>query len=113
MITKKSAMQIYNLHSLIEKSNELIRILTECKEQYEKDSNGVDIITDQWNIHRSIELHIPDRFRNPNSHSLDSATIHQISVPDAILVLQNHVVRLNKALEEENRKIMDECTANI
>lgn len=104
MITKETAKQIYNLYSQLEKSNEIINVLEKCREQYEKDSEGADIIRDQWGTHKSIELHIPDRFMRPDAGSFGGATIYQISVPDAILVLQNHVVRLQKALEEEHRK---------
>lgn len=108
MITKESAMQIYNLYSQIEKSNEIIEVLTKCKEQYEKDNQGVEIIRDNWNSHQSIELHIPDRFTNPKGSFFGGATIYHISVPDAILVLENHVVRLHKSLENEMKKAMEE-----
>ena len=38
---------------------------------------------------------------------MTSSRIYQISVPDAILVLENHIVRLSKALEEEQKKAME------
>lgn len=108
MVTKESAMQIYNLYSQIEKSNEIIRVLRECKEQYEKDSRGVDIIRDGWGESKSIHLMIPERFINKEASSFSGCRIYQISVPDAILVLENHIVRLSKALEEEQLKAMKE-----
>jgi len=108
MITKERARQIYNLYSQIEKSNEIINILEKCREQYEKVNNGVDVIRDQWNSQKSIELHVPDRFLNPSASSFSGSTIYQISVPDAILVLENHVVRLQKALEAEQKKAMED-----
>lgn len=108
MITKERARQIYNLHSQLEKSNEVIGILKQCKEQYEKDNEGVEIIQDKWGSCQSIELRVPDRFIRPNGSSFSSATIYHISVPDAILVLENHVIRLNKALEMENKKALEE-----
>ena len=107
MVTKESAMHIYNLYSQIEKSNNIINVLKQCKEQYEKDCNGVDIISTNWSGSRSIQLQIPDGFLNPKtSDPWHSSNIYQISVPDAILVLENHVIRLNKALEEEQKKAM-------
>lgn len=108
MITKESARQIYNLYSQIEKSNEIIEILKKCKDEYEKNQEGLDIIKDQWGNYQSIELHVPQRFLNPEGSSFSGATVYQISVPDAILVLENHVVRLSKALELENKKVMEE-----
>lgn len=102
-------MQIYNLYKQIESSNEVINVLNKCKEQYEKDNNGVDIIRDDWKEHRTIQLQIPDRFLRPGHDSpFSGTTIYQISVPDAILVLENHVVRLRKALEVEQKKAMEE-----
>lgn len=95
-------MHIYNLHSQIEKSNEIINVLTKFKDEYEKNNQGVEIIKDGWKDYRTIQLQVPNGFLHPETNShFDSATIYQISVTDAILVLQNHVVRLQKALEEE------------
>ena len=108
MITKESARQIYNLYSQIEKSNEIIEILKKCKDEYEKNQEGVDIIRDGWGNYQSIELHVPERFLNPGGSSFNGARIYQISVPDAILVLENHVVRLSKSLEFEQKKAMEE-----
>ena len=107
MITKENAMQIYNLYSQIEKSNEIINVLKQCKDRYEKDNKGVDIIREQWGNHQSIELQVPERFLKPDGSSYGGARIYQISVPDAILVLENHIVRLSKALEEEQKKAME------
>lgn len=104
MITKDIARQIYNLYSQIEKSNEVINILRKCKEQYEKDNQGVDVIRDSWGDLKTIELRVPERFLRANASDFAGATIYQISVPDAILVLENHVVRLQKALEAEQKK---------
>lgn len=108
MITKESARQIYNLYSQIERSNEIIEILKKCKDGYEKSQDGVDIIKDCWGDYKSIELHVPQRFLNLESSSFSGATVYQISVPDAILVLENHVVRLSKSLELEQKKAMEE-----
>lgn len=108
MITKESARQIYNLYSQIEKSNEIINVLKECKDKYEKNNEGVDIISDQWGHYQTIELNVPERFLHKEGSSFSGARIYQISVPDAILVLENHVIRLNKALEEEQKKAMEE-----
>lgn len=108
MITKERARQIYNLYSQLEKSNEVIGILNKCKDQYEKDNKGVEIIQDQWGSCQSIELRVPDRFLRQNASSFASATIYHISVPDAILVLENHVIRLIKALEAEQKKALEE-----
>ena len=108
MITKDQAMHIYNLHSQIEKSNEIINVLAKCKDEYEKNNQGVEIIKDGWKDYRTIQLQVPNGFINPGtSDHWSGATIYQISVTDAILVLQNHVVRLQKALEEEQKKISD------
>ena len=107
MITKESARQIYNLYSQIEKSNEIIEILKKCKDEYEKDQEGLDIIKDCWGNYKSIELHVPERFLNPEGSSFSGARIYQISVPDAILVLENHVVRLSKSLELEQKEAME------
>lgn len=108
MITKESARQIYNLYSQIEKSNEIIEVLKKCKDGYEKSQDGVDIIKDGWGNYQSIELHVPQRFLNPEGSSFSGATVYQISVPDAIIVLENHVVRLSKSLELEQKKAMEE-----
>lgn len=108
MVTKESAMQIYNLYSQIEKSNEIINVLKKCKEQYEKDSHGVDVIRDGWGETKSIQLMIPERFLNKEASSFSGVRIYQISVPDAILVLENHIVRLSIALEEEQRQVMED-----
>ena len=108
MITKESARQIYNLYSQIEKSNGIIEILKKCKDEYEKDNKGVDLIRDQWGNCQSIELHVPERFLNPNGSSFNGARIYQISLPDAILVLENHVIRLSKSLEFEQKKALEE-----
>ena len=108
MITKESARQIYNLYSQIERSNEIIEVLKKCKDEYEKNQEGVDIIKDGWVNHQSIELHVPERFLNPEGSSFNGARVYQISVPDAILVLENHVVRLSKSLELEQKKAMEE-----
>lgn len=106
MITKDQAMHIYNLHSQIEKSNEIINVLAQCKDEYEKNNQCVEIIKNGWKDYRTIQLQVPNGFLNPGTNDhFGGATIYQISVPDAILVLQNHVVRLQKALEEEQRKI--------
>ena len=107
MITKESARQIYNLYSQIEKSNEVISILEKCKEQYEKDNEGIDIIPDNWSSHKYIELHIPDRFLHADASPYSGTSIYHISVTEAILVLQNHIVRLEKALEAEKKKAME------
>ncbi|MCQ2231667.1 MAG: hypothetical protein MJZ30_07465 [Paludibacteraceae bacterium] len=108
MITKESAKQIYNLYSQIEKSNEVITILEKCKEQYEKDNEGIDIIPNNWSSHKYIELHIPDRFLHSDASPYSGTSIYHISVTEAILVLQNHIVRLEKALEAEKKKAMEE-----
>ena len=108
MITKEIARQIYNLYSQIERSNGIIEVLKKCKDEYEKNQEGIDIIRDGWGNHQSIELHVPERFLNPKGSSFDGARVYQISVPDAILVLENHVVRLSKSLELEQKKAMEE-----
>ena len=107
MITKENAMQIYNLYSQIEKCNEIINILSECKDRYEKDFNGVDIIPNDWRGHQSIELAVPEKFLHPEASSFSGSRIYHISVPDAILVLENQVVRLTKSLEKEQEKAME------
>lgn len=107
MITKESARQIYNLYSQIEKSNEVITILDKCKVQYEKDNEGIDIIPDNWSNHKYIELHIPERFLHADAFPYSGTSIYHISVTEAILVLQNHVIRLEKALEAEKKKAME------
>lgn len=107
MITKESARQIYNLYSQIEKSNEVITILDKCKVQYEKDNEGIDIIPNNWSDHKYIELHIPDRFLHADASPYSGTSIYHISVTEAILVLQNHVIRLEKALEAEKKKAME------
>lgn len=108
MITKESARQIYNLYSQIEKSKGIIEILKKCKDEYEKNQEGIDIIGDSWGNHKSIELLVPERFLNPEGSSFNGARVYQISVPDAILVLENHVIRLSKSLEFEQKKAMEE-----
>lgn len=109
MITKENARQIYNLYSQIEKSNEIIEILKKCKDRYEKNNEGIDIIRDGWGNYQSIQLAIPDNFfRAEEDRHCNGARIYQISIPDAILVLENHVVRLAKALEMEQKKAMEE-----
>lgn len=109
MITKEAAKQIYNLHSQIEKNNEIIEILKKCENQYEKDNEGIDMIRDNWGNCQTVTISIPDKFIKSDSSTYlpGSATIYQISVPDTILVLESHVVRLKKALAEEERKIME------
>lgn len=107
MITKESARQIFNLYSQIEKSNEIINVLKQCKDRYEKDNKGLEIIRDNWGHGQSIQLCIPERFLRDDACSMESSRIYQISVPDAILVLENHIVRLSKALEEEQKKAME------
>ena len=107
MITKENAMQIYNLYSQIEKSNEIINVLKQCKDRYEKDNEGLEIIRDNWGSGQSIHLAIPERFLRDDASSIASSRIYQISVSDAILVLENHIVRLSKALEEEQKKAME------
>lgn len=106
MITKKRAQQIYNLYSQLETSNELLNTLRQCKDEYEKNSEGIDIIRDQWDRFQSIELAIPDRFLNPNGSSFSGARIFQISVPDAILVLESHIQRLEKSLIYEQKEAL-------
>ena len=108
MITKECAMQIYNLHKQIESSNELINVLKSVKDNAEKNNCGVEIIPDGWRNHQTIELHVPERFKNPNGSSFSGATIYQISCSDAILVLENHIIRLTKALEVEQKKALKE-----
>lgn len=108
MVTKENARQIYNLYSQIEKCNEIINVLKKCQDQYEKNNEGVDIISDQWGRGQTIELGIPERFLHKEASSYSGTRIYQISVPDAILVLENHIIRLGKALEEEQRKAMEE-----
>lgn len=106
MITKKRAQQIYNLYSQLEKSNELLNTLRQCKDEYEKNSEGIDIIRDQWGQFQSIELAVPERFLNPNGSSFSGARIFQISVPDAILVLESHIQRLEKSLIYEQKEAL-------
>jgi hypothetical protein len=108
MITKENARQIYNLYSQIEKSNELIEILKKCKDRYEKNNEGIDIIRNDWGSYQSIELAIPDNFLRAEDRHCNGARIYHISIPDAILVLENHVIRLAKALEMEQKKAMEE-----
>lgn len=109
MITKESAMHIYNLHSQIEKTNEIINKLKEVKDNCEKNAMGIDIVTDGWKNYRSIQLEIPEQFfRSDADHSFNGARIYQISVPDSILILENHIIRLNKALEDANKKAVEE-----
>lgn len=106
MITKKRAQQIYNLYSQLEKSNELLNTLRQCKDEYEKNSKGIDIIRDQWGQFQSIELAVPERFLNPNGSSFSGARIFQISVPDAILVLESHIQRLEESLIYEQKEAL-------
>lgn len=106
MITKKRAQQIYNLYSQLETSNKLLNTLRQCKDEYEKNSEGIDIIRDQWGQFQSIELAVPDRFLNPNGSSFSGARIFQISVPDAILVLESHIQRLEKSLIYEQKEAL-------
>lgn len=108
MITKKRAQQIYNLYSQLETSNKLLNTLRQCKDEYEKNSEGIDIIRDQWGQFQSIELAVPDRFLNPNGSSFSGARIFQISVPDAILVIENHIMRLEKSLKHEQEEAQQE-----
>lgn len=108
MITKENARQIYNLYSQIEKSNEIIEILKKCKDRYEKNNEGIDIIRDGWGNYQSIELAIPDNFFGAEDRHCNGARIYHISIPDAILVLENHVVRLAKVLEMEQKKALEE-----
>ena len=107
MITKENARQIYNLYSQIEESNKIINVLKQCKDRYEKNNDGLDIIRDNWGNGQSIQLCIPEKFLRDDGSSMSSSRIYQISVPDAILVLENHIVRLSKALEEEQKKAME------
>jgi hypothetical protein len=104
MITKKRAQQIYNLYSQLETSNKLLNTLRQCKDEYEKNSEGIDIIRDQWGQFQSIELAVPERFLNPNGSSFSGARIFQISIPDAILVLESHIQRLEKSLIYEQKE---------
>lgn len=106
MITKKRAQQIYNLYSQLETSNELLNTLRQCKDEYEKNSEGIDIIRDQWGQFQSIELAVPERFLNPKGSSFSGARIFQISVPDAILVLESHIQRLEKSLIYEQKEAL-------
>ena len=106
MITKKRAQQIYNLYSQLETSNKLLNTLRQCKDEYEKNSEGIDIIRDQWGQFQSIELAVPERFLNPNGSSFSGARIFQISVPDAILVLESHIQRLEKSLIYEQKEAL-------
>ena len=109
MITKEDARQIYNLYSQIEKSNEIIELLKKFKDRYEKNNEGIDIIRNGWGDYQSIELAIPHNFfRTEEDRHCNGARIYQISIPDAILVLENHVVRLAKVLEMEQKKAMEE-----
>ena len=106
MITKKRAQQIYNLYSQLETSNKLLNTLRQCKDEYEKNSEGIDIIRDQWGQFQSIELAVPERFLNPNGSSFSGARIFQISIPDAILVLESHIQRLEKSLIYEQKEAL-------
>ena len=107
MISQDCARQIFNLHSQIKATNEAIRILKDVKDNAEKE-NGLESIRDHWGNHMTIELHIPERFIKPGSSSFASSRIYQISCADAILVLENHIVRLSKALEKENEIALQE-----
>lgn len=71
-----------------------------------KNSEGIDIIRDQWESFKSIELAVPERFLNPNGSSFSGARIFQISVPDAILVLESHIQRLEKSLIYEQKEAL-------
>lgn len=106
MITKKRAQQIYNLYSQLETSNELLNTLRQCEDKYEKNSEGIDVIRDKWERFQSIELVVPDRFLNRGGSSFSGARIFQISVPDAILVLESHIQRLEKSLIYEQKEAL-------
>ena len=106
MITKERARQIYNLYSQLEESNKIVNILRQCQEEYEKNNGGIDIIQDQWGNFKSIELAVPERFFNPKGDSFSSARIFQISVSDAILVLESHIQRLEKSLIYEQKEAL-------
>lgn len=112
-MTKDQARQIYNLYSQIEKTNEVISILEKCKEQYEKDNEGIDIIPNNWSSHKYIELHIPDRFLHSDASPYSGTSIYHISVTEAILVLQNHIVRLEKSLDAEKKKVIEELNKEV
>lgn len=56
-------------------------------------------------LYQTIELAVPDRLLRGSNCT--GARIYQISIPDAILVIENHVVRLSRALEEEQKKAME------
>lgn len=107
-ISKECAMQIYNLHKQIEASNEIINVLKSVQAEAEKNAQGVEIVRDGWGGHQTIELHVPERFKNPNASSFSGSRIYQISCSDAILVLENHVIRLNRALEAEQKNALKE-----
>lgn len=108
MITKECAMQIYNLHRQIEASNEIINVLKSVQAEAEKNDQGIEIVRDGWGGHQTIELHVPERFKNPKGSSFSGSRIYQISCSDAILVLENHVVRLNRALMAEQENALNE-----
>lgn len=103
-MTKELAREIYNLYSQIEKTNESIVKMENCIEMCKNGELRDDIIPDKYTFGGSVRLQVPQWMtdgRVDKNTSFSSCTIYDISMVDAVAVLKNHVVRLQKELDEK------------
>ena len=96
-ITQEQAREIYNLLDQINRTNTAITKLKEVKEREPSDG----IIPDKYSFSGSVKIEIPSwMIEGKNASSLSSCAIYDISIADAILVFENHVVRKQKEYDD-------------
>lgn len=104
-ITKEDCRQLYNLYAQVETSESVIKDL----EEFVKSRGGIvpDIIPKSYQIHGSIEIHIP--YFDNGKFADKGARVYHISYPAALRVLKNHVRHLKKEIKQMNDKLLKGC----
>lgn len=101
-ITQEQARAIYNLLDQINRTNTAITGLKGLKEKEPRDG----IIPDKYSFSGSVRIEIPS-WMIKGDRDDTSCQIYDISVADAILVLENHVVRKQKEYDELMETLKD------
>ena len=96
-ITQEQAREIYNLLDQIDRTNTAISKLKEVKDRAPRDG----IITDKYSFSGSVKIEIPTwMIGDKNPSPCSSCSVYDISIADAILILENHVVRKQKEYDD-------------
>ena len=102
MITKEDCMELYNIYSQIETTENIINDLENAIKDC--DGNIPEIMSKSYEIYGSIQIEVP-YFKNGRFDKSKGARVYNIRYDAALMVLKDHVYNLRKQAKELSDKL--------